>query len=69
MPPKRPSGSEFRKRKHKENEDKRMSKVLMRWTKPNLNLSQNCPNNSNTNNIEIDDIVTEICQRTYHITS
>ena len=37
MLPKRPSKSEFRKRKRdKENEDKKMSKVLMSWTKFNL---------------------------------
>ncbi|XP_018368317.1 PREDICTED: uncharacterized protein LOC108764528 [Trachymyrmex cornetzi] len=70
MPPKGPSGSEFRKRKRdKENEDKKMSKVLMSWTKPNLNLSQNCPSNFHADNIEIYDIVTEICQEPEPTTS
>ena len=44
MPPKRSSGFEFRKRKcDKQKENKKMSKILISWTKPNLNLSQNGP--------------------------
>lgn len=70
MSPKRPSGAEFRKRKRdKENEDKKMSKVLISWTKANLNISENCLNNSHMDDIKTDDIVHEICQQSEVTTS
>lgn len=62
MPPERPSGAEFRKRKRdRENEDKNMSKVLISWTK-DTNISENCPNSSQMDDIKTDGIVHEVCQ-------
>ncbi|KMQ87036.1 zinc finger mym-type protein 1-like protein [Lasius niger] len=71
MPPKRPSGAEFRKRKReKENEDKKMSKVLISWRKPDLNvLDENRPSNSHIDDIKTSDIVDEICQELVPTTS
>ncbi|TGZ50572.1 hypothetical protein DBV15_11468 [Temnothorax longispinosus] len=70
MPPKRSSGAEFRKRKRdKENENKKMSKVLISWTETNLNVSENCRSKSHIGNIKTSDMVDEICQEPEPTTS
>lgn len=46
-----------------------MSKVLISWTKADLNVSENCLSNSHTGDIETGDIVNKICQELEPTTS